>query len=112
MKKSLHSESAKRIATLLVAMVVGWFVSQSNAFAQSPRQRPKTTEYDYKSLALVSIRESVQDARRLTNINHKIRFLIEVSSILSDSSKKEAIDVLDLALAELREWESNGDPPE
>ncbi len=96
----------KALATLLV---VSGLLAQPLAFSQSPRQRPKTAEYDYKSLALSSIRESVPEAKKLTDINHKVRFLIEASSLLADSNKNEAMEALDLALAEIKEWESKAD---
>ncbi len=99
----------KALATLLV---VSGLLAQPLAFSQSPRQRPKTAEYDYKSLALSSIRESVPEAKKLTDINHKVRFLIEASSLLADSNKNEAMEALDLALVEINDWESQAHPPQ
>jgi len=78
--------------------------------AQSSRKTPKATDYDYKALAIQSVREVVQETKKLSNIEHKVDLLIAAASLLNDQ-KTEATDVLDQALADLKEWESDANAP-
>lgn len=97
----------KYLQNLLLAVVLGCQL----ASAQSARQKPKPTDYDYKALALDSVRDAAQQAKKLTEIKYKIRFLVEASALLSGPNKREAIDLLDVALADLKEWEAASDAP-
>jgi len=101
----------KPLATLLFGVLLTGCLTQTLASGQSTRQKPKPNDYDYKALALDSVRDSAQQAKKLTDFNHKIRFLVAASALLSGSSKKEASDLLDFALADLKEWESESDAP-
>lgn len=73
---------------------------------QKPGKRSSPTDYDYRSLAVDSIRDCVREARKLTSVEERVSFLLSASAILAGSHKNEAIELLDVALTDLKEWVS------
>jgi hypothetical protein len=99
--------AVKHLPNLLLVVALSF----QFASAQAIRQKPKPTDYNYKSLALDSVRDTAQQAKKLTEIKYKIRFLVEASALLSGSNNKEAADLLEFALIDLKDWESENDAP-
>lgn len=72
------------------------------------QSRLRDTEYDYYALALTSILDSAGEASKLPDIPQRINLLIYAAKILTSSKPKEAMRLLDIALVDLKKWNSEG----
>jgi len=103
MNRGLNLRIAKTIA------VVATLIS-SASFSPTdcePQKRIAPTEYDYHSLAITSILTSAEEASKLPDVSQRVRLLIKAVKILPVSQHDEAVRLLEVALRDLREWDSS-----
>jgi hypothetical protein len=88
----------KTIALTILICVVLFFV-RTTCQAQN---KIAPAEYDYHSLALASVLNSAKDASNLPDIPQRVSLLIYAAKILAPSQRDEAVRLLDVALADVR----------
>lgn len=63
-------------------------------------------DYDYYALAISSIADITTEASKLPDIPQRVKLLIEAAKILQPVEKDESVRLLELALRDLKEWET------
>lgn len=92
------------IPALIVILILSFFSRQLPVVeAQS---RLPDTEYDYYALALTSILNSASEASKLPDIPQRVNLLIYAAKTLTSSQQNEAMRLLDVALVDLKKWNS------
>lgn len=90
-------------AALLICGAVSLNLTVEECFAQ----KTPTREHDYKSLAIASILSAAEEASKLPDIGQRVPLLVASAKFLSASKRDEAINLLDIALRDLKVWVSD-----
>jgi hypothetical protein len=102
-KRNLTPEIAKTLALVVILISSGIVLRSPECEAQN---RLAAAEYDYYSLALTSISNSAREASKLPDMSQRVKLLLYAAKILAPSQHDEATRLLDVALADLKQWTS------
>jgi hypothetical protein len=72
------------------------------------QNRIAPAEYDYSSLALTSILDSAAEASKLPDVPQRVKLLINAAQILPTTQHDDAVRLLEVALRDVKEWDSEG----
>jgi hypothetical protein len=93
---------------LSIAILISVVFCCSRSLCRGQKKKPPA-DYDYYALATSSISEIARDASKLPDIPQRVRILIDAAKILAPAKQPEAVRLLDVALADLKEWGSSED---
>lgn len=91
---------------LSLAILISLVFCCSPSLCRGQKKKP-AADYDYYALATSSITEIARDASKLPDIPQRLRILIDAAKILAPANQPEAVRLLDVALADLKEWGSS-----
>lgn len=89
------------MVALLYSPAFSWVLPECEA-----QNRMAPAEYDYYSLALTSISNSVGEASKLPDIPQRVNLLMQAVKLLPASQHDEAVRLLGMALRDVNEWGS------
>ena len=81
-------------------------VTSSSVFQCDAQKKLVEPDYDFRSLAVASVKNSAAEAAKITDVPQRVKLLITAARILPTAEHVQAIGLLDLALSDLKAWNS------
>ena len=91
---------------LSIAILISLIFCGSRSFCKG-QKKISPADYDYYALATSSITEITREASKLPEIPQRVRVLIDAAKILAPAERREAVRILEVALADLKDWGSS-----
>lgn len=103
MKRNILTSSTSTLVLLATLMSPGFLGQLSEVKGQNS---VAAAEHDYYSLALASVLNSAREASKLPDMPQRLNLLLEAVKLLPLSQRAERVQLLEVALRDLKEWGS------